>query len=469
MSTDAASADSRRGPSPPYYVFVGPTLPRAEVAAFGAVVLPPVSQGDIYRVSRCRPWAIGIVDGSFERVPAVWHKEILWALDQGIRVFGSASMGALRAAELATFGMEGVGEVFTAFQSGALEDDDEVAIIHGPPESGFAPLSEAMVNIRATLAAAIVAGIIGESTREELERLAKSFHYPDRSYPALLSRAPERGVDPAEIAALRAWMPDHRVDRKREDALAMLHLMRDFARTTPDRPRASFWLERTVYAERAQWLLAVDDRQADGGFGGLSFDHLLDELRLDGRTQASAEAGALFRRLALAEARRLGLAAGPAEIEATAHAFRQARGLNQQRRFDQWLAANDLSADAFAALMREETLIGLLRQTLRDEAADRLPDHLRVTGAYERLRARAAAKQRLLDAHGCDQPSLSEAGVTPSELLLWHLANKRDGPADGADWRAIDPFAFGDHPAFVRAVLREYCYQRLASSTDARR
>ena len=60
------------------------------------------------------PGAIGVIDGYFDGVPSVWHKEILWALSQGIRVFGGASMGALRAAELDGFGMTGVSDASTS-------------------------------------------------------------------------------------------------------------------------------------------------------------------------------------------------------------------------------------------------------------------------------------------------------------------------------------------------------------------
>ncbi|HEU0116897.1 MAG TPA: TfuA-like protein [Thermomicrobiales bacterium] len=456
----AAAADR-----PTMVVFVGPTLPRDEAAAFGAAVLPPVSQGDIYRVGRRRPWAIGIIDGYFERVPAVWHKEILWALTQGIHVFGSASMGALRAAELATFGMEGVGEIFAAFQSGALEDDDEVAVIHGPPESGFAPLSEAMVNIRATLTAAATAGVIAEATRASLVRLAKALHYPERSYPALLARATAAGMPAPEIAALRRWLLANRIDRKRDDALAMLGVMRERADTAPQPKRTSFWLERTAYAERAQWLAEVAERQTDGGFGGLSFDRLLDELRLDGRAQALAWDGALLRELALAEASRQGLVVDADEIEATTQAFRQAFGLNRPARLADWLAANDRSPEEFAALMRDEALLERLRRALRDDAAASLPDHLRVTGVYAHLRERAAAKQRALEAQGCESPSPADAGVTPATLLLWHLANKRRVPNADVGWRAIDEFAGG--PEFVRALLREYVYQQATGHNEA--
>src|SRR5688572_32760283 len=53
----------------------------------------------------------------------------------GVRVFGAASMGALRAAELQPFGMIGVGQVFQAYRRGHLTDDDEVAVAHGPARS----------------------------------------------------------------------------------------------------------------------------------------------------------------------------------------------------------------------------------------------------------------------------------------------------------------------------------------------
>src|SRR5215813_12803310 len=143
------------------YVFVGPTLPPAEVAtALDAVCLPPVAQGDVYRVVGARPRAIGIIDGYFDGMPAVWHKEILWAMHEGVHVFGSASMGALRAAELHEFGMRGIGDIFAAFRDGRLEDDDEVAVLHGPAEAGFRPSTEAMVNVRATLDAAEAAGVL---------------------------------------------------------------------------------------------------------------------------------------------------------------------------------------------------------------------------------------------------------------------------------------------------------------------
>ena len=82
-------------------IFAGPSVRGLDLPSRNDVLFrPPAKQGDIFRATLTRPEAIGLIDGYFDGVPSVWHKEILWAMSQGIRVFGSASMGALRAAEL---------------------------------------------------------------------------------------------------------------------------------------------------------------------------------------------------------------------------------------------------------------------------------------------------------------------------------------------------------------------------------
>lgn len=210
------------------YVFVGPTVTVADAAReLQAHYLPPASEGDVYRAALQSPKAIGIIDGYFQSVPAVRHKEILWAMSRGIHVFGSSSMGALRAAELAAFGMEGIGQVFEWYQAGTLEDDDEVAIAHGPAQTGFFVASEAMVNIRPTLQRANSAGVISAGLRLSMENIAKSLFYADRTYSLILRCALQQGAPEDEVSALRDWLRNGRVDQKRDDALSMLRTMRE--------------------------------------------------------------------------------------------------------------------------------------------------------------------------------------------------------------------------------------------------
>lgn len=206
-------------------VFLGPTLDvttaRRHIAA---TFLPPVAHGDFIRIALERPLAIGIIDGYFDHTPAVWHKEILWAIAQRIPVFGAASLGALRALELAPFGMVGVGEVFRAFEQGELESDDEVTVAHLPAERGFEPVSEALVNIRATLRLALKETIVSSLFCEHAISIAKAQHYTDRTWPHVLTQCAER-TPAGETERFARWLPANRVDQKRSDAIGLLTVM----------------------------------------------------------------------------------------------------------------------------------------------------------------------------------------------------------------------------------------------------
>jgi hypothetical protein len=211
-----------------------------------------VRQGDVYRAALTGPAVIGIVDGYFEVVPTVWHKEILWAMAQGIHVFGAASIGALRAAELDSFGMRGIGRIYEAFRDGVLEDDDEVAVLHGPEELGYPPLTEAMVNIRATLAETARVGILALGVAERLTEIAKSLFYKARTYDAVLYAAASSGLPSAALSDFTAWLPSGHIDQKRRDAEAMLGAIR--ARLVTETPPlcVSYELAKTVAWEAAR-------------------------------------------------------------------------------------------------------------------------------------------------------------------------------------------------------------------------
>lgn len=126
--------------------FLGPSLPARE--ARGVRVLPPARQGDVWRALEQGAAAIALIDGVFESQPSVWHREILDALDAGVPVFGGASMGALRAAELHTLGMVGVGRIFRWYRDGEVIDDAEVALLHAGAEHGHRALTVPQVNVR---------------------------------------------------------------------------------------------------------------------------------------------------------------------------------------------------------------------------------------------------------------------------------------------------------------------------------
>jgi hypothetical protein len=448
------------------YVFTGPTLSAGDARAeLDAIYLPPVSQGDVYRAALRDPQAIGIVDGYFERVPAVWHKEILWAMARGIRVYGSASMGALRAAELAAFGMEGIGEIFAMYQDGTLEDDDEVAVAHGPAAEGYRAQSEAMVNIRCTLAAAHASQVIGPDVRAALEFIAQVLFYPQRSYPLILKRGREQGLPAAQLDALRVWLPRGRVDQKREDALAMLRTMRQHLATHPGPKRVEFTLEHTLYWDDATRAAGGSDPDLHQEGDGATPVSILDELLLEPERYARVSEAVTLRQLARLEARRAGVVAADGDALDTANQFRAARCLTDPRDYAAWLAEQHLTAQHFHELMREEALVQRARQMLADDVEGALPDTLRLQGDYGRLLARARDKDRMLSEHGLQNPGLDEAGVTAQALLHWYFESLGHPVPEAIAEYARDA-GFGDQRTLLRVVLREYCYVRLKQSAS---
>ena len=100
-------------------VFAGPSIHGVSSQFLdGFTVLPPAACGDLARSVRDGATAIALIDGLFETTASVWHKELLWALSKGVRLFGSSSMGALRAAEMWPFGMLGFGLVYRLYRCG---------------------------------------------------------------------------------------------------------------------------------------------------------------------------------------------------------------------------------------------------------------------------------------------------------------------------------------------------------------
>ena len=207
-------------------IFLGPSLALEEAQRIlpQAHFLPPVQSGDILRVLRLNPKIIGIIDGYFENVSAVWHKEILYAISKGVRVMGCSSMGALRASELAAYGMMPVGKIAQDYLSGIVNDDDEVALLHGTNPSGYVGVTEALFNIRATLESACQNNIITRNTFDSILTVAKNLHYRARLWQKILRLAHEEGIDRAQITVLEQWLenPDNKIDVKRNDAILLL-------------------------------------------------------------------------------------------------------------------------------------------------------------------------------------------------------------------------------------------------------
>jgi TfuA protein len=201
-------------------VFLGPSLDLdAAAAILDAEYRPPAKRGDLLRAVNDGAAIIGLIDGVFHQESAVAHREILAAVKAGVRVIGASSMGALRAAEMDTLGMVGIGEIYRMYRSGELVSDDEVALVFDPA-TGYA-LSEPLINIRFTLERARQEGILSNEGHDSLLAAARSVFYPHRTYARIVAEA-GTAIDSETGVRFLAWAEDHACDRKREDAIEAL-------------------------------------------------------------------------------------------------------------------------------------------------------------------------------------------------------------------------------------------------------
>lgn len=226
----------------PILVFLGPTLrlPEAQTT-LDAIYLQPVAQGDILLAAHAfRPKAMVIIDGQFEDRPSVRHKEILWALAQGIVVIGAASMGALRAAELCPHGMIGVGLIFRWYRRWMLAPDDAVAIQSGPAELGFPPVTDALIDVQRTFSRLMRLGHISIAQRNSLTATARRMNFRDRSFDKILCA---EGWRREEISRLRHQL----VRQKKIDALLALKLAPQLAADFFGRRPTETWVATNTF------------------------------------------------------------------------------------------------------------------------------------------------------------------------------------------------------------------------------
>lgn len=431
-------------------VFLGPTLPVDEARSIlDARYLPPAAHGDVLRAALQRPRAIGLVDGVFERVPAVWHKEILFALEQGIHVYGAASMGALRAAELDRFGMRGVGEVYRLYAEEVLEDDDEVAVAHAGPDDGFKPLSDAMVDVRATLAAAVAADVVTKETASEIAARVKRTFYPRRLLPSALDTTDEEHV------RLRAWLPEGRVDRKRLDAVALLRAVRDDLAAGLEPFRPTWQLQRTRFWESTLRSVRLAEAKEDGDSTFVeadgAVDSLLDELRLDPERFSRLLERSLLTALAGEVASQTGARASSSLMQTALDEERGARSLGDPQSMRAWLGAREMGEEEVPELASRLAALRWARHAYRGEVAEELLLALRLEDDYPAVAARAADKRVALAGRPSGAPL-----PTDDELVSWYFTERLGAavPQQLGDWSKAQGWSsVGD---LVRALRAEW-------------
>ncbi len=178
---------ARRSPIMQVAVFVGPSLEQAGRVLHPALTyLPPAARGDIAAASECYD-SILLIDGVFHHDLAPAPKEV-YAATQQVRMFGAASMGALRAAECYVYGMVPLGTIARWYVRGVIDGDDEVAVLVDPRTQ--TALTVPMVNVRYVIRLAQRQCLFNALEGAQVYERARNVYYMERAWTDVFAIVP---------------------------------------------------------------------------------------------------------------------------------------------------------------------------------------------------------------------------------------------------------------------------------------
>lgn len=245
-------------------LFAGPSLYGLETKKYKWIdIYGPACQSDIYSILNHKLYRrIILADGLYKSIPAPWHKEILMALEMNIEVYGVASLGALRAAELDVYGMEGSGKIYDYIRSNVV-DDSEVAVVHKPKMNKWEAMTLAHVEIKYWSEEMRKQKKITNETYEHIINWSKRTHFERRTKKGLIKElsltvnAPKALVD-------QTWF-----SQKQQDLAKLLENL-DSQTAEQNKSRERDWnLANTPYIYRQiskdTSLLPILDNERDHG------------------------------------------------------------------------------------------------------------------------------------------------------------------------------------------------------------
>ncbi|MFI5335092.1 MAG: TfuA-like protein, partial [Chlamydiales bacterium] len=340
------------------------------------------------------PKVIALIDGYFMQNLSVWHKELLFALDKGVLLYGSSSMGALRAAETADFGMIGVGKVYELYRDGSLNDDDEVALAHGPAEEEYLPLSLPLVNIRFTLERAHRECKIPKEVCQQIFTYAQSLYYPNRTVDEIAACAKKAGLSERDVSV---WLTQYYVDQKKEDALLLLQTIKTLPKTK--KPAENKFNPTSLFQ-----ILYNYDRRSYFGTTSLTQRQIAHHVALHHPDFAELLFQAKNRMLVHTLAKLLRIEVTNEEIEEEKKRFctRHALLILSEEEWDEWRTRNHLSREDFEELIRERAEARKVEHAITAgvtpwKTTKALLDELKLRNQYEGWAQKAAHAQSLFE------------------------------------------------------------------------
>ena len=211
-------------------IFLGPSLSHEKARKiFQADFRGPAKKGDLLRVSGDidDSTIVCLVDALFlQDYPPSPIEVYQLMLNKNIKLYGAASLGALRAVELEKFGMIGMGKIFELYKKGKLTADDEVAVTFVEGEHQLQ--SEAMIDIRFNLFLAHRMGIINEITKKTIAKVAKNIYFPYRNYTDILDQTEKQyPAISKDLKSFRTYIIKNRQSLKERDTIKLINYIKN--------------------------------------------------------------------------------------------------------------------------------------------------------------------------------------------------------------------------------------------------
>ncbi|MBF7073472.1 hypothetical protein ISG33_08700 [Glaciecola sp. MH2013] len=404
------------------FVFIGPTISvKSAEKILDATYLPPIAMGDLYTLieTKAKPGdCVAIVDGLFEQVPAIWHKEILYALSKGIHVFGASSMGALRAAELHTFGMQGIGDIFEAYRDGILEDDDEVTVGHGMAADGYKALSHSMASLRFGLAELLEQKVINAGQYEQLIDHSKSMYYTRRSWGEVYQKAKEFGLSELKMAQIKKYATGF--DAKRSDAIQLLEHLKEFSNNEQPQKDLSFDFQNTVF-----WVGLCQAQQAkikslliEDGSNLIPYDEISKHARALHQDKDSLLDRALL--LNIVDQFLQSYSPSSDELKLAQMKILESNSIRSNKDLQTWLSLQKVTNKEWLSMIENEAKLAKYRQQSIQQLDPMLIIELKRLGQFSEIEKRVSAKNSAMQHLGVTKLTLEDANVEAAELQQWY-------------------------------------------------
>jgi len=253
-----------------------------------------------------------------------------------------------------------------------------------------------LVNIRFTLDAAKLAGVIDQQSSDAFLQQASSLHFSMRTFSNVLKSLRDADFDSKSLDSFEQWLPFGKVDQKRADALLLLDRLKTLEQSPVPAFVPDFHFEITEI-----WSGALLQSQADARRAAplsAKSQAILEQLRQDQSVFENVKKSALLRLFVKQFSENTGSTLSDSgdinfvsdvsrqRIRQKIDEFRRQHNLWDREAINDWLHDQDVELMRFESLMQHEAwLDDFMQEPLSPGLQSAIIDYLRISGAYSTL------------------------------------------------------------------------------------